>query len=121
MPETGNRLGARARYLYNSDDIGVVYIMELDASYEIAGAGVGAAAPERYDPDNPPAGVTICPPPKGFTPRVVFAKASDNRTRREIKCMSNTSELYSTSRSQTITLAEESFTTTGRRGEKQSF
>lgn len=121
MAETGNRLGSRARYIYLSDDIGVAYILEMDSSYEIAGAGIGAAAPERYDPNNPPAAITICPPPRNFKPRVVFAKAADGKTRREIKCMSPDAELYATTAAKTITLAEETFTTTGRRGEKQTF
>ncbi len=117
----GNRLGPRAKFIYNADDIGVVYILSLDASFQVAGFGAGSGAPEMYDPNNEPAGVTVCPPPKNFKPRVVFAKSADGKARKQIVATSNTADAYATVRPVAVQLDGETFTTTGRRGETQSF
>lgn len=116
----GQRLGSRVRVVYTSDDIGKVYVIEIDQSYQIAGAGVGSAAPEIFDPNNPPAGSDVCPAPKRFEPRRVYAKASDG-TRRSVICTSPDADLYATTLPKIINIDSESFTTTGRKGERQSF
>ncbi len=118
----GNRLGSRARFLYESEEANVIYIIETDADLAVAGTGPGAAAPTPYDPSaEPPAGATICPPPKRFEPRGVWVKATSGTGRKFLKCFSNAAPLYATSTPTEVTIDGETFVTTGRIGEKQSF
>lgn len=121
MPLDGNRLGARKRYLYETDDLSIFYIVTTDEDLAVAGAGTGAAAPVEYDPANPPAGVTVCPPPRRFTPRCVFVQNDSVGARKNLVCFSSTADLYSASAPQTVDIDGLTFTSTGRKGEKLSF
>lgn len=121
MPLPGNRLGSKQRYLYFTDDVTVAYILFRDTDLAVAGLGVGAAAPELYDQDNPPAGITICPAPRRFTPRCVFAQDDGTGARKELIAFHPTADLYSTSSPMTVTIDTLAFVTTGRKGEKLTF
>lgn len=121
MPLDGNRLGPRERYVYATDDASVAYIITTDADLAIAGTGVGAAAPDVYDPANPPTGVTICPAPRRFTPRCVFIQDPTSGARKNLICFSADSDLYSTSVPASVTIDALAFTSTGRKGEKLTF
>lgn len=101
----GNRIGPRGRYDYESDD-GTTYVIRTDADLATAGGLVA----------NTTGGT---PKPTGFQPRGVYAQASDG-ARRFIVCNLD-STIYDTSSSTTVTIDGESFTTTGRRGEKLTF
>lgn len=121
MPLDGNRQGPRERYVYLTDDLTVAYILTTDQDLAVAGLGVAGAAPEVYDPANPPAGVTICPAPRRFTPRCVFAQDPVSGARKNLIAFSATANLYSSSLSQSVTIDGLSFDTTGRKGEKLTF
>lgn len=121
MPLSGNRQGPRERYLYQSDDDGVFYILTTDVDLAIAGLGDVGAAPEVYDPANPPATGTVCPAPRRFSPRVVFAQDPVSGARKSLIAFSPESNLYSTSTPDTITIDGLDFVTTGRKGEKLTF
>ncbi len=117
----GNRLGNRARVIYEGEEAGKVYILQIDASFVIAGAGTGAAAPTVFNPSSPPTGIDYCPSPKRFKPRVVFAQSASGDATKTIVCCSAESDLYATTLPKNVTIDGETFTTTGRRGEKLSF
>lgn len=121
MPLSGNRIGPRKRYIYATDDLAVVYIITTDADLAVAGTGVAGAIPDEYDPANPPAGVTVCPAPRRFTPRCVFIQDPVSGARKNIICFSPTSNLYASSVPQTVTIDALDFTSTGRKGEKLTF
>ena len=120
MPLTGNRLGSRGRYVYESDEPGKGFILTTDEDLAVAGTGQGAAAPITYDPASPPVGIELCPPPKRFKPRVVFIQAADG-SRKDLICFSPVANLYASTVPQSVTIDELAFETTGRRGEKISF
>lgn len=117
----GNRLGPRARIIYESDEVGQVYILQIDASFIVAGAGAGGSTPDIFDPTDPPAGVMICPPPRRFKPRIVYAQSANGDAVKEIVIASATGSLYATTLRKVVAIDGENFTTTGRRGEKISF
>jgi hypothetical protein len=118
----GNRLGPRAKIIYESEAVGKVYILTVDASFVVAGAGVGAAAPDIYNPTTPlPPGIDVCPPPKSFNPRGVWVKSADGKARKFVVCASATAELYATTFPVQVVIDTETFVSTGRVGEKQSF
>lgn len=121
MPLDGNRQGPRERYVYLTDDITVAYILTTDQDLAVAGLGAGAAAPDVYDPANPPTGITICPAPRRFSPRVVFVQDPVSGARKNLIAFSSTADLYSTSLSQTVTIDGLAFESTGRKGEKLTF
>jgi len=121
MPLSGNRLGPRQRYIYETDDLTIAYIITTDQDLAVAGTGTGAGAPDVYDPENPPAGVTVCPAPRRFTPRQVFIQDAASGARKNLICFSSTADLYAASQPQTVTIDTLDFTTTGRKGEKLSF
>lgn len=113
----GNRLGDRAKYLYQSDG-GDTYIVETDSSLAIAGFGAGAAAPVAFDPATPG---TAQPAPKRFSPRVVYVQATDG-ARKALIAFDATATAYARVNSATYTIdTEAGWVSTGRRGEKQSF
>ena len=116
----GNRLGSRVKILYESDTVGTTYILTTDADFVVGGLGAGAAAPEIFDPANPPAGVTVCPAPGNFKPRCVYFKAVDG-ARKCLVATSPTANLYATSFGSDLVIDAETFTSTGRRGEQLSF
>lgn len=116
----GNLLGPRGRYIYESDEPGKVYILQTDQDLAVAGLGTGAAAPEAYDPQNPPVGVEICPPPRRFTPRTVFVENAGGN-RKSLIAFAASADLYASSQAQSVTIDTATFTTTGRKGEKLSF
>jgi hypothetical protein len=121
MPLDGNRLGPRERYVYATDDLTIAYIIETDQDLAVAGTGAGAAAPDVYDPANPPAGVTLCPAPRRFQPRCVFIQDPTSGARKSLICFSPTANLYSSSQPQSVTIDALAFTSTGRKGEKLTF
>lgn len=119
----GNRLGPRVKIVYESEETGVGYILETDADLVVAGAGPGGAAPELYDPQSPPVGLTICPSPKRFKPRRVFAQSSTDGARKTIICSAASANLYATSQSKAVPAidGDSTFVTTGRKGEALTF
>ena len=120
---SGNRLGPRRNYIYRTDVSGIGYIISRDEDLAIAGFGAGAAAPEEFDPDSPPAGLTLSPPPRRFNPRVVFVQSSTDGARKEMIAFDPTSNFYVTTQSSAIPdiAGDSTFSTTGRRGETLSF
>lgn len=117
----GNKLGGKGKYVYISDDQSAVYILSRDTDLAVAGTGSGLAEPQTALGYTPPAGVVICPPPKGFTPRAVnIIDRTDGATKRLI-CFSPNSDLYNSSSSKEVVIDTVTFVTTGRTGEKQTF
>lgn len=123
MTEIGNRQGSRNNYLYFTDNVGVAYVMPRDTSLVLAGLGAGAAAPVLYDPENPPAGVIVTPIPQRFTPRVVYAQSNIDGARKAMTCFHPTSEIYLRNFRQALPeiADDDSWFTTGRKGEQISF
>lgn len=121
MPLDGNRMGPRNRYLYQSDDPNIYYIISTDADLAVAGFGDVADAPEVYDPTNPPATGTVCPAPKRFKPRVVFLQDPVSGARKEVVAFYNTATAYTRTVGENVTIDGLQFVSTGRRGEKLSF
>ena len=117
----GNRLGPRVKILYESDAPGVVYIIQTDANFQLAKLGVGDAAPAIYDPENLPPNVVVCPPPKRFNPRGVHVKAVNGTGRKFLIATSPSASAYATSQPTDFQIDGETFRSTGRRGETQSF
>lgn len=113
----GNRLGDRAKYLYESDG-GDTYIVETDSSLAIAGFGAAGAAPVEYDPETPGDATQA---PKRFSPRVVYVQAADG-ARKAMIAFDPTATAYARNNSASYTIdTEAGWVSTGRRGEKQSF
>lgn len=121
MALDGNRLGPRKRYLYETDDIDVFYILTTDEDLALAGLGTGGGAPSEYDPANPPANVTICPAPRRFKPRVVHMQNEATGARKSLIAFSSTADLYAVSSGGTVTIDNLAFVATGRRGEQLTF
>lgn len=120
---TGNRLGPKKTYIYQTDVDAIVYLVQRDEDLAIVGYGAGAAAPVEYDPDNPPAGKTVLTPPKRFEPRVAFVQSSTDGARKDMVCFDPTAEKYVVSaRTSAGTIdSDATFVVTGRKGEKISF
>lgn len=120
---TGNRVGSRNRYLYETEQAGILFIYTTDVDLALAGLGPGGAAPTVYDPANPPAGVTVCPAPANFSFRTVFAQSTTDGARKNLIAASATANLYATNISQTVPDidGDSTFVTTGRKGEQLSF
>lgn len=114
----GNLLGPRGRYVYEADD-GSTYAVTTDASLAVAGLGVANAAPDEFDPANPPTGYAGRFP-RGARPRVVFAQDADGN-RKQLIAFSPVANLYQTNLPQNVTVETVAFTTTGRRGERYTF
>jgi hypothetical protein len=117
----GNRLGPRTRVIYESDETGTAYILTIDESFVVAGAGQGDDAPDEYDPAAPPEGIDVSPAPKRFKPRIVYAQSASGDAVKRIVCCNADSDLYSTGTPSAVVIDGETFTTTGRRGEKLTF
>ena len=120
---TGNRLGPKKKYIYQSDVAAIVYILSRDEDLAIAGYGAGAAAPVEFDPENPPAGKTVLSPPTRFKPRVVFIQSSTDGARKDMICFDPTSNLFNSAQQQSAGTidGDTTFSTTGRRGEVLTF
>lgn len=119
----GNRLGSKQRYLYYTDDVGVAYILSRDTDLAVAGLGAGAAAPEVYDPGNPPAGVIVTPKPQGFRPRGIFIQSTTDGARKDMIAFHPTSSLYLKNFADDFPTVDtdDTFVSTGRHGESLSF
>lgn len=120
---TGNRLGPKKTYIYQTDVAAIVYLVSRDEDLAIAGYGAGANAPVEYDPENPPAGKTLLTPPKRFSPRTVFVQSTTDGARKEMVAFDPTAEKYVIS-ARTAAGAidgDSTFVVTGRKGEQISF
>lgn len=109
MPFSGNRLGPKAKYQYTADN-GATYVLTLDPDLVVAGSGlvagnVGQTAPKR------------------FKPRVVFAQFIDAGKiyRKSLIAGTIDGALFASNTPQVVTIDGAAFTTTGRRGEQQTF
>lgn len=120
---SGNRLGPKSNYLYFTDDTNLAYIFSRDDDLALAGLGEGAAAPVLYDPENPPAGVTVTPKPLGFKPRVVFVQSTTDGARKNMVAFHPASNLYLSNASQTFPAiaGDSTFVSTGKKGEALTF
>lgn len=120
---TGNRLGPRQRYIYITDVPTIGYIYETDQDLAVAGLGAAGAAPEVFDPANPPSGITLTPAPRNFSFRTVFAQSTTDGVRKNLIAASPLANLYSATFSQSVPAidTDTSFVTTGRKGEQLSF
>lgn len=120
---SGNRSGAKLDYLYYTDDVNIAYILPRDTDLVQAGLGAGAAAPELYDPENPPNGVIITVKPQGFDPRVIFIKSTLDGVRKEMIAFHPTSELFLKNFSDAFPEidGDSTFISTGRKGEQLTF
>lgn len=121
---TGQRLGPRSNYLYQTEVPAIVYIVTADDTLAgLAGVGAGNSAAVEYDPENPPAGKTVTPAPKRFVPRTIFAQSTDDGARKELIAFDPTASLYVTSAPASVPSidSDATFVTTGRKGEKISF
>lgn len=120
---TGNRTGPKERYVYQTDVSSIVYILERDTDLAIAGLGAAAAAPMVFDPENPPAGKTVLTAPKRFTPRVVFVESTNDGARKDMIAFDPTANLYTSTQRTAIPDidGDDTFETTGRRGEQLTF
>lgn len=120
---TGNRLGPKKTYIYQTDVTNIVYLINRDEDLAIAGYGVGTAAPVEYDPDNPPAGVQVLTPPKRFTPRTVFVQSTTDGARKDMIAFSPSASKYVTSAREAAgdIDGDSTFLVTGRKGEQISF
>ena len=108
MPLSGNRLGSKVAVVYTADN-GSDYNMKIDADLVIVGSGLVA-------------GATGSTPPKRFRPRGVHAQLIEGgRTYRKFFVCNAGSPLYATNTPQVVTCDGASFTTTGRKGERQTF
>lgn len=118
----GNRLGPKNEYIYQTDVTGLIYIISRDADLAVAGLGVGAAAPDVFDPENPPAG-TVVGAPKNFTPRTVFCQSPTDGARKELIAFAPSANLYASTQRTSVPAidGDATFVTTGRKGEKLSF
>jgi hypothetical protein len=113
----GNRLGDRAKYVYESDG-GSTYYLETDSSLAIAGFGAAGAAPVEYNPASPGDATAA---PRRFKPRGVYVQASDG-ARKFVIAFDPTASAYARNNSATYTIdTEAGWVSTGRRGESQSF
>lgn len=108
MPLTGNRLGGKSTVQYTSDTT-QDYLLKMDTDLIIVGSGliignVGQTKPSR------------------FKPRGVFAQFIDTgKVYRKFLIANAGSTLYASNTPQGVVIDGATFTTTGRRGEKQTF
>lgn len=109
MAQSGNRLGTKTVVTYVTD-AGVLINLQVDSDLIISNSGLEISQAGQ-------------PKPLRFKPRVVFAQARvDGRTvRKALICGTNDAGLYSTNVPQSFDIDGLNFTTTGRRGETQSF
>lgn len=109
MPLTGNRLGAKDKYQYQSD-VGSTYILRIDPDLVITNSGLVQ-------------GILGTTHPIGWKPRRVFAQLVEagKLYRKTLIAGAPDATLYATNTPQVITLDGAAFTTTGRAGEVQSF
>jgi hypothetical protein len=108
MPLTGNRLGSKVAAEYISDG-NQTYNLKIDADLYIAGSGLALGA-----------GGT--PRPGRFKPRGVHAQLLDSgKIYRKFFVCNATGGLYISNTPTGVTCDGATFTTTGRRGERQSF
>ena len=118
----GNKLGARARIVYNSEVTGTIYILQTDADFVVAGAGAAADAPVVFDPANPPTLTgNVGSKPTRFEPRGVYLREVGGVARKFIVCTDATADLYATATPTVVAIDGVDFITTGRRGETLSF
>lgn len=118
----GNKLGRRARIVYNAEQSGTIYILQTDADFLVAGAGAADAAPVEFDPANPPALTgNVSARPTRFEPRGVYLKEVGGTARKFITCTDATADLYATTTPTVVAIDGVDFITTGRRGETLSF
>lgn len=120
---TGQRLGPKNTYLYYTDDVTKAYLIQRDVTLAIAGLGAGTSAPTVYDAANPPANVTVTPKPQGFKPRVVFIQSTNDGARKEMVAFHPTAARYLANASAAFPEidGDDTFVSTGRKGEKLSF
>jgi hypothetical protein len=114
MPE-GQYSGQRSSYLYTTD-FGDVYILSKDVTLaNLEGAGLTPATQANAGNANPT--------PKRFFPRGVYWQGVlDGRiVRKFIVCGSTTADLYQAGISQDLTIDGVVGSTTGRRGEQQTY
>lgn len=121
MPLNGNRMGSRSKYLYQSDDDNIYYILTTDDDLAVAGFGDVSDPPEIYDPQNPPATGTICPAPRRFKPRRVHLKDPISGAQKSPVAFYPDATAYSRSIGEQITIDGLAFTSTGRTGESLTF
>ena len=119
----GNRLGEKKDYIYQTDVASIVYVLPRDTDLAIAGYGAGTAAPVEFDPENPPAGKTVLTAPKRFTPRTVFIQSTADGARKDMVAFDPTSARYTSTQQEAAGQidGDDTFVTTGRRGERLSF
>jgi hypothetical protein len=114
----GNLLGARAKYLYESDT-GAIYTWLTDTDLAVAGLGVADAAPVEFDPADPPVGY-VGRFPRDAQPRRVFVQDA-NGNRKALVAFAPDADLYASDTPQNVTIDTVTFTTKGRKGEQVSF
>ena len=109
MAESGNRLGGKTVVTYVTD-AGVLINLQLDTDLIISNAGLTIGTGGQ-------------PKPLRFTPRGVFAQArvGSRTVRKFLVCGTNDAALYATNVPQSFNIDGLVFTTTGRKGERQSF
>ena len=109
MPLSGNRSGPKSVYGYTSD-AGVQINLLLDDDLVIVNSGLVLSDEGQ-------------PKPQRFKPRVVFAQAIVNGAiiRKQLVCGSPTAPFYASNQPVDVVIDGLTFTTTGRRGETQSF
>jgi hypothetical protein len=108
MPLNGNRLGGKEKVQYVSDAT-QTYILTMDPDLIIVGSGlvlgnVGQTKPSRFKP-------------RGVHAQLVEA----GKIYRKFLVANAGSTLYASNTPQVVTIDGAGFTTTGRRGEIQSF
>jgi hypothetical protein len=114
----GNLLGARQKYVYISDT-GDRYSWLTDTDLAVAGTGFEDAAPEVFDPANPPTSY-VGRFPRGAQPRRVFVEDA-NGNRKALVAFDPDASLYATNTPASVTIDTVSFTSTGRKGERFTF
>lgn len=104
----GNTLGARRYYKYTSDD-GTDYKYLTDLN-------LGTAVEATLDD-------TLPGLPRRFKPRGVYVEAEIDGSfvRKFLTCPLSTTPAYAAASSTEVTIDEQAFKTTGRRGEKTTF
>jgi hypothetical protein len=107
---SGNRLGGKVKAQYVADN-GSTYVLRIDADLVISNSGLVL-------------GTIGGTPPKRFKPRIVHAQFVDTDGkiyRKQFIAGAADAALYATSTPQVVTCDGVAFTTTGRRGEVQTF
>lgn len=117
MP-VGQFVGSKKKYIYVTD-LGDNYIITRDETLAtVAGTGL-----VELDPEAPPAGSQ--PAPRGFSFRGVYWQADEGTevegARKFLICGTTAATLYASSSSQAVPVDGFDGTTTGRKGESQSF